>query len=172
MKPAGLKFAFQCLGLGIWLPAMFVMTGCNKRPAPPATLAEAQQRYGQTRWYWAKTTATLTNLVEQGFQDYFQPKPGDQISLRSSNGSRILFTEFTPRSGLKSFTGMGSLQQIAGITQPIYQLNFNPSKVSVVGFGAGRIFRIEVEGPSRKLSLQDAIVVATNALQNIGEPIK
>lgn len=172
MKPAGLKIAFLWLGLAIWLPVLIGLTGCNKSSAPPATLAEAQQRYGQTRWYWAKTTATLTNLVEQGFGDYFQPKPGDQVSLRSSNGSRILFTEFTPRSGLKSFTGMGSLQQIAGITQPIYQLNFHPSKVGVVGFGTDRIFRIEVEGPSRELSLQDAIVVATNALQSIGGAIK
>ena len=172
MKLAGLKFAFRCLGLGLWLPAVFVMTGCHKRPAPPATLAEAQQRYGQARWYWAKTTVTLTNLSAQGFQDYFQPKPGDQIALKSSNGSRILFTEFTPSSGLKAFNGMGSLHPIAGITQPIYQLNFHPSKVGVVGFGAERIFRIEVEGPSRELSLQDAIVVATNALQSIRESMK
>lgn len=168
MKPAGLKIAFLWLGLAMWLPVL----GCNESSAPPATLAEAQQRYGQTRWYWAKTTATLTNLVEQGFWDYFQPKPGDQVSLRSSNGSRILFTEFTPRSGLKSFTGVGNLQQLDGIAQPIYQLNPDPAKVRLVGFGAGRMFRIEVEGPSGDLALQDAIVVATNALQSIQRSLK
>lgn len=167
MKPAALKIAFLWLGITVCLPAVIGLTGCNKSSAPPATLAEAQQRYAQTRWYWAKTTATLTNLAEQGFQDYFQPKPGDQISLKSSNGSRILFTEFLPSSGLKAFTGMGSLQQLNGITQPIYHLNLDPAKVRLVGFGAGRMFRIEVDGPSDELALQDAIVVATNALRSI-----
>lgn len=167
MNRVGLKFKLQVFCLAVCLPTLIVMTGCKKTPAPPTTLAEAQQRYGQTQWYWAKTTATLTNLSAQGFQDYFQPKPGDQISMRSSNASRILYTEFLPSSGIKAFTGMGSLQQITGITQPIYQLKFHPSKVGVVGFSADRMFRIVVEGQTPESSLLDAFIVATNALLNI-----
>ena len=171
MNQANLKCAFRLLSLAVWLPTLITITGCKKSPSPPSNLAEAQRIYSQTWWYWAKTTADLTNLSEQGFQ-YYQSKPGDQAFMTSSNGTRILYTELSPGSGIKAFTGMGTLQQITGITQPIYQLNYHTSKVGVVGFGESRIFHIEAEGESPETALRDAIITATNALQSIEKSLK
>ena len=129
-------------------------------------LADAQRIYSNTSWYWARTKARLTNLADL-FTTFDQPKLGAQISMVSTNRTRILDTELVPRSGLLSWRGQEQLRRVAGVTEPFYSVSRGGPKLQLVGFCTERIFRVEAEGPSDGSTLSDVIMVATNAWHSI-----
>jgi hypothetical protein len=154
----------QFIGLTAAVSAILTtVAGCTKTPySEPASLADAQRIYSNTSWYWARTMVRLTNLSDS-FTELDQTKAGDQLFMVSTNRTRIVYTELQPRRGLLSWRGRGQLGLVAGVAEPVYTFSRGSAKLQLVGFCAGRMFKIEAEGSSEPSTLSDAVLVATNA---------
>jgi len=151
-----------------------LLSGCGgSQPSAyaPSTQAEAQAAYSRTRWYFARQLA-FSKLV---------PEPGTaarhdndmRAVFQLASGSRLIYTEFLPSSGIKAFHGLGRLEPIPELASPVYRLQGppyteeHPDVVIVVGFWGDRMFRVQAQGTNQQTVLRDAVSLATNALASL-----
>jgi hypothetical protein len=99
-----------------------------------------------------------------------------QKMFMSPSQTRILYDEFTPLKGFKSFHGFGPLSVISNLNYPIFEgsryYGQGENSAYVVGFAGGRMFKVEADSFSTKPKTSDeclaeAVAVATNAFSKL-----
>jgi len=160
-----------------WLPivasvlCLLAGDGCRPSASEPATRAEAEEIYSRTRWYFAPQVA-FSNLVPPWRTPDTPPDSSNQTFFDLASGTRIIYTEYLPSSGLKAFQGRGRLESIPQAAGPIYRLENSytadhPDAVMLVGFCGKRRFVVQARGPNQQVVLADALSLATNALASL-----
>jgi len=99
-----------------------------------------------------------------------------QKMFMSPSQTRILYDEFTPSRGFKSFHGFGPLSVISNLNYPIFEggryYGQGKNSAYVIGFAGGRMFKVEAESFTAKPKTSDeclveAVTVATNAFSRL-----
>ncbi len=142
-------------------------SGCQPTAYEPSTHAEAQQTYGRTKWYFARQLAFSRLVPAPGTPGL--NNDGTQTAFQLASGTRLIYSEFLPSSGIKAFHGLGRLESLPKVGSPIYRLTSpytteHPDTAIVVGFCGERMFRVQAQGTNHSTVLADAVSLATNAL--------
>jgi hypothetical protein len=144
--------------------------GCSPSDYDPATPAEAQRIYNQTKWFFAPQLAFSKGVPDPDADT--PPDSKNQTFFRLASGTYIIYSEYLPNSGIKAFRGSGRLDPLPELAEPIYRLSNaytaeHPDAVRVVGFREDRRFLVLARGTNQQTVLADAIALATNALASL-----
>jgi len=155
------------------IAAALAFTGCEHRQSlmcEPSTQTEAQVTYGRTRWCFARQFA-FSKLVP-GPGPHAAHENETQAFFDLASGTRLIYSEFLPGSGIKSFHGLGRLESIPELARPIYLVR-RPAPMEhadgfmIVGFCGNRMFQVQAQGTNQPVVLADAVSLATNALESL-----
>ena len=149
------------------------LSGCGgSQPAvyAPSTPAEVQATYSRTRWYFARQLAFSKLVPEPGAPA--RAENATQVIFPLASGTRIIYEEFLPSTGIKAFHALGRLEPLPELASPVYVVTSpatmeRPDGVMVVGFCGSRMFRVQAQGTNQQTVLADAVSFATNALANL-----
>lgn len=144
--------------------------GCGNKLPEPVNRIEAQRVYHNTQWYFTRPLASPSNMIP-GATNWATPG-SSQFLLESPSGSRLIYTEYVPQKGMKSFRGVSALASITNMDLPVFLIEDSSAdhqnRVRLAGFVRGRMFTVEAKNGSdvpnsRALAFEDAVVAATNA---------
>lgn len=136
---------------------MMLMSGCT---SGPSSVEDYQKHYATTRWYWAEYRLRLDRTDSSLSEFAVTDNQGMQLFLTSPAGMYITYTELQPSHGIKSFHGNGTLNELPGVSEPIFEEHSeytqrNPGSTLLIGFFGNRVFEIE----ARQSSTNKAIVL-------------
>lgn len=156
----------------VFLGVLVLASGAGCRPPAyePASPAEAEKIYSQTKWFFAPPLA-FAPRVPDPYSD-IPPDSKNQLHFKLASGTYIIYREFLPSSGIMAFHGSGRLEPIPGLAGPVYRLSNSssaghPDAVRLVGFCGQRRFVVQARGTNQQVILADALSLATNALASL-----
>jgi hypothetical protein len=154
--------------------SVLLLSGCGgSQPSAyaPSTQAEAQAAYSRTRWYFARQLAFSKLVPEPG-----TPARHDsdtQAVFQLASGDCLIYTEYLPSTGIKTFHGQGRLEPIPELVSSIYRLKgppyteVHPDVIIVVGFCGDRMFQVQAQGTNQQTVMREVVSLATNALASL-----
>jgi hypothetical protein len=134
------------------------------------TLAEAQQLYSRTRWYFTEPIGAPVVLPRSSVERFYN---SSQIVFNSTAGTRIIYEEHVPDRGLKAYHGIGKLELIENLHEPVFKvIHPNEEQLSVVrlvGFAGHRMVTVQADCKTemRGIVFREALAITTNALARI-----
>jgi len=132
------------LPTGLLIFMMMLLSGCSSMPS---SFEDYQKYYATTRWYFAEHRLRLDRSDPCFSAFHVTDNHGAQIFFTSPAGIYI-YTEMEPDWGIKTFHGDGTLNELPGVSEPIFEKHCDytqrhPGSILLIGFVGNRMFELD-----------------------------
>jgi len=143
---------------GLLVLMMMLMSGYS---SVPSSFEDYQKYYATTRWYFAEHRLRL-DRSDSSLSEFHVTNDGVQIFLTSPAGIYI-YTEMESHYGIKTFRGEGTLNELPGVSEPIFEAHADytqryPGSILLIGFAGNRMFELSAQ----QSNLDAAVGLARN----------